>query len=459
MSKSQNHSEQREREGEALLALPVEGATRAPMKTVAIHTMGCKANQADSTYLEGAFREKGYQVVGMNDAADYYIFNTCTVTDQADREARQLTRRARRRNPAAKIVVTGCYAQTQPEVLAALDSVDEVVGNTHKALIPDELPSLPSHVEEERAIFKQNDVTSVGHSHYSKNTRAQVKIQDGCNKFCTFCIIPYARGKNRSVPIDDVLAELHLLKKHGFQEAVLTGIHIGTYGHDRNNSLEDLLAAIEHEKPLPRIRLSSLDPEEVSKELIERVAASDVICPHFHIAVQSGDNDILDRMKRRYRVDRFYQVIDMITSCMPEASIGTDVIVGFPGESEEQFERTYRMLEELPISYIHVFPYSSRRNTPAAAFDDQLDNGIKKERSRTLNRLAREKKAAYYNRFIGSTQEVIVESRRDPKEGLLRGMTANYIPVLLDGDDSYIRQLIPVQLRHTDSLRVYGARL
>ncbi len=437
-------------------------------KRVALHTLGCKANQADETFLAAQLLNKGYEIVPIKAIADYYIFNTCTVTDEADKEARRLTRKAKRHNPAAQVIVTGCYAQTQADAVAALPSVDAVIGNAEKENIANLLPTVGARpaspslggravpLQIVSDIRSQEHVPSTGRSHLTKQTRAQVKIQDGCNKFCSFCIIPYARGKNRSVPAEQIINELHQLHAHGFQEAVLTGIHIGTYGLDQNSSFEQLLQLIELEKPIPRVRLSSLDPEEVTDRLIDVVNQSDIICPHWHIAVQSGDNMILDRMRRRYHVDHFYHVVDRITAEMPHAAIGTDIIVGFPGESEEQFARTCRMVEDLPISYVHVFPYSQRKGTPATRLEGQVDTAIKKARSRELNAISRAKRQRYYESFIGQTVEVVVETQRDLKENLLKGLSPTYIPIHFNGDDALMQQRLAITIDHVQETRVHG---
>jgi threonylcarbamoyladenosine tRNA methylthiotransferase MtaB len=423
-------------------------------KRVAIHTLGCRANQSDSTYLEGSLLERGYDIVDSPDEADYYIFNTCTVTHEADREVRSLSRRVKRINPKAKVIMTGCYAQTDADTLKQLDSVDHVIGNADKQSIPEFLPVLKGH--KVKAILKQKEVPSFGYAWYSKNTRAHVKIQDGCNKFCSFCIIPYARGLNRSVPADKILAELHELHARGFQEAVLTGIHIGTYGEDRHISLEQLLDLIEMERPIPRVRLSSLDPEEITDRLIEQVTQSKIICPHLHIAVQSGDDIVLKGMKRRYQAAHFYDIVRKLTRLKPKIAIGTDIIVGFPGETDEAFENTYTMIEELPISYAHVFPYSPRRGTPAASRNDQIDSPLKRERVQRLQRLIKNKKSFYYQQFKGLSLEMIIEGKRDRKEGLLKGVTQNFIPVHVDGSDELMHHRMPVILERFANSRVYG---
>ncbi len=424
-------------------------------RRVVLETLGCRANQADSAYLAGALQQKGYEVVNTIEGADIYLLNTCTVTGKADQEARQLTRRAKRRQPKIQVIVTGCYAQTQPEAVAALPSVDSVIGNTEKGELPALLgESLPA--VRVSPITPQRQVPSFGLATYSKNTRASVKIQDGCNRYCTFCIIPKARGRSRSVPIRDVLHELHNLRAAGFEEAILTGIHIGTFGVDRGESLEQLLQLIDLEKPLSRVRLSSIDPEEVSDRMIETIATSDVLCPHFHIPLQSGEDTVLARMKRRYRADDFRRLVEKIETLLPEAGIGTDVIVGFPGESPERFRQTEQLLNDLPLSYFHVFPYSKRKGTPAAQLGSQIPQAIKKERGARLRALSDTKKQNFYRRFVGTTQEVVVEEKRDLREGFLKGVTRNYLPVFFKGPNRLYQKRVAVKIERLNGLRLYG---
>lgn len=312
---------------------------------IAIHTMGCKANQADTTFLKGSFIEANHTLVSPEDIADVYVINTCTVTDNADKEARRLSRRFRKQNPAAQIIMTGCYAETNPDEVRQLESVDHVITNADKAQLTHILPSIDQH-QSSGPLHRQRRVSAFGKGEYTALSRAQVKIQDGCDKFCTFCIIPYARGRNRSVAPEDILNELSSLKAHGFHEAVLTGIHIGTYGEDIGLSLEQLLQMIEQERPIDAVRLSSLDPEEISERLLSLVNESTVICPHLHIAVQHGHDEILQAMGRRHTVAHFTHVVTALTQANPQICLGTDVIVGFPGETDEHFEATYELLIE-----------------------------------------------------------------------------------------------------------------
>jgi len=424
--------------------------------TVAIHTLGCKANQYDGSQMEALLKSRNFRLVDFKEAADIYIINTCTVTDQADLDSRNVLYRARRRNPEAFIVVTGCYAQTQPQVVAAIPEVDLVLGNGQKSRLLDFLEM--GRPERTRIavddIFKQQELESCGMASYSKNTRAFLKIQDGCNQFCSFCIIPFARGRNRSLPIPQVLEELRVLSVAGFREAVLTGIHLGTYGQDLDpeTSLVDLLRAIEAARPIHRVRLSSIDPEEVSEELLELVAGSRVICPHLHIPLQAGDDDVLKMMRRRYVKADFSRLCDAIRQKIPRACVGTDVIVGFPYETDERFERGYELLRDAPLHYFHVFPFSPKRGTRAANMLGQTSAGLKKARAARLRALSEEKSARFRKSWAGHEVEVILEQAEDSchndknLETVWTGFSENYLPVRVGLRDGFRGKLVRCRL-------------
>lgn len=407
--------------------------------TVAIATLGCKANQYDSSVLEARLKERRFRLVDFNGPADIYVINTCTVTDKADMDSRNLIRRARRRNPDAFTVVTGCYAQTKPGEAAGLDGVDLVLGNAEKARLFDFLeqgrPERTQVVVDD--IFRQREIEDFGDASYSKNTRAFVKIQDGCNQFCTFCIIPYARGRNRSVSPERIVAELRRLSAAGYREAVLTGIHIGTYGADLEpaTTLTGLLKILDRERPIHRIRISSVDPEEIDAEMIELVATSPVFCSHLHIPLQSGDDAILKMMRRRYGRERFREVCQALTEKNPRFCIGTDVIPGFPYEDEARFQNTYELLRDAAVHYFHVFPFSPKRGTPAATMLGQVPHAVKKERAAALRALSAEKFTEFRSRFFGTELEVILEQsgeacqNDEPVERLRFGRSDNYLPV------------------------------
>lgn len=424
--------------------------------TVAIHTLGCKANQYDGGVMEALLKARGFKRVDFQEVADIYIINTCTVTDGADMDSRNLIGRARRRNPEAFTVVTGCYAQTKPQEVAAVPGVDLVLGNGEKSRLLDFLElGRPERTRiQVEDIFMHDELESCEMASYSKNTRAFLKIQDGCNQFCSFCIIPYARGKNRSLPVAKVLAELQKLSEHGFKEAVLTGIHIGTYGHDLEprTSLIELLRAIETARPIHRVRVSSIDPEEVDDKMLELFAGSRTLCPHFHIPLQAGDDETLKMMRRRYTREDFLGLCEKIQRLMPRACIGTDVIVGFPYESEARFERTFELLRDAQVHYFHVFPFSPKRGTRAAAMLGQTPPGAKKARAVRLRTLSDEKSARFRQAFAGTDVEVILERPGDSchngenLETAWTGFSENYLPVRLDLRDGFRGKLVRCRL-------------
>jgi threonylcarbamoyladenosine tRNA methylthiotransferase MtaB len=399
---------------------------------IAITTLGCKINQYDSAVIHSRL-EDYHSMVLFEDAADCYVINTCTVTDRADWEARQLVRRAKRRNPAAKILVTGCYAQVNPDEVARLPGVDYVVGlNRLDDLLrfieadPSTKPRIAvSDVKRERGAPVIGTRALPGH------TRAFLKIQEGCNYSCTYCIIPTARGLSRSVAPREVLEQVRQLAGSGYKEIVLTGIHLGGYGHDLRPRIDltQLAEMIATSGLILRLRLSSLDPREVPDRLIDLIASSDVICPHLHICAQAGDDKILQNMRRNYDTSCYRELLARVRERLPEAALGSDIIVGFPGESEQQFESSLEYFASLPLTYFHVFPYSSRRGTPAASLRDQVAIDVKKTRARRVRELGVQKKRAFCSRFIGRRLTVLIEDKLDVKTGARRGFTRNYLPV------------------------------
>ncbi len=409
---------------------------------MAIANLGCKANQYDGTYLGGLLKGQGFRLVDFKEAADIYVINTCTVTDKADADSRNLIRRAKRRNPDAVTVVTGCYAQTRPETVAALDGVNLVLGNAQKSSFIDHL--LLAKQERDKThvavddIFRQQHLEVFGNSGDTSQTRAYVKVQDGCNQFCSFCIIPFARGRNRSVPIPRIIDELKKLHDQGFKEAILTGIHLGTFGRDLGDDarIEDLLIAIEKHRPIHRVRISSIDPEEVSEEMIDILADSEVFCPHMHIPLHSGDDTTLQLMRRRYTRRDFQKLCETLVQRIPHIGIGTDVMVGFPYENAHRFQQSYQLLKDTPVHYFHVFPYSSKQGTPAARMMGQVAPEIKKERASRLRLLSEEKSAHWRRSFIGKEVEVVLERKseswqngaKEPLEAWM-GFSGQYLPV------------------------------
>jgi threonylcarbamoyladenosine tRNA methylthiotransferase MtaB len=362
-------------------------------------------------------------------------------------QSRQVLRQLRRAHPQARVIVTGCYAQTSPEELQGLAAVDLVVSQADKAALPERLAAILGRAHASRPDAAPAAPQAAPH-HGLRRTRPFLKVQDGCQSFCTYCIVPHARGPSRSLPVAAVLAELERLAGEGVAEVVLTGIHLGVYGADLTppTDLLTLLQRIGAEARVPRVRLSSLEPLELTDAMLDLLAAAPRFCPHLHLPLQSGDNGVLTRMGRPYTRERFAGRVRAARHRLPEAALGTDVLVGFPGESEAAFEATFSLVEELPLTYLHVFPFSPRPGTPAAGFTPRVPERVVKERCRRLRELGARKKAAFQSAFLGRRLEVLVEHRREPATGLLAGLTANYLAVRLEGGDELGGRIVPVRL-------------
>lgn len=415
---------------------PQIATPEAPGRTVAFHTLGCKANQLETSTLAEDFRSHGWSVVPFDESANVYVINTCTVTERSDQESRRMIRRAKLSNPQAQIAVTGCYAQVSPDELAALDGVSFVVGNNFKDELVDIVeanPSLDAPLVQVSDIDKSRIMVGASSAAIDR-TRGSLKIQDGCDYKCTYCIIWEARGLSRSLPVEDIALQLSRMLFEGFKEIMLTGINIGQYEHDGAN-LADLLTTLIALPGQFRLRLTSLDPMEVTDQLIEVVAHSNgKICPHFHLSAQSAEDYVLKRMGRRHHVAKMISVCDTIQAKIPHASVGSDIIVGFPGETPERFEATYDTLKNTAMNYFHVFSYSKRKGTPAASFPDQVPEREKRERAQRLRDLSDAKQLAYRQHFLGKELEVIVEEPDD--SNTLKGMSENYLKVTLDTDNA-----------------------
>jgi threonylcarbamoyladenosine tRNA methylthiotransferase MtaB len=427
-------------------------------RRVAIATLGCKVNAYDTATIADRLRAAGCVLVDADAPADVVIVNSCTVTDAADAESRRLARRARRANPAARIILTGCYAQTQPLAAAAVEAVDHVVGlNRLDALVEAATAETPrlERVAVDRSR-RETRVETFGARTFDGQTRAFLKVQEGCDLFCTFCIVPLARGRSRSLSPRAILAELDALAARGFREVVLTGIHLGGWGHDLDPPLDLvwLIDALVEQGRFARIRLSSIDPHEVSEALVRRMAAASVVCPHLHVPLQAGDDGVLARMRRRYDTALAAERLAMIRELLPAAAIGTDLIAGFPGEDDDAFERTLRFVESSPITYGHVFPYSVRAGTTAAKLDGHLPLGTIAARARRLRGACEYKRTEFARRFEGADAEVLVETTRDPQSGARRGYTRNYLRARLEGPDAWMGQTVPVRLRVGSGARV-----
>jgi threonylcarbamoyladenosine tRNA methylthiotransferase MtaB len=416
---------------------------------IAITTLGCKINQYDSAVIQNRL-EENHSFVSFEEPADCYIINTCTVTDRADWEARQLVRRAKRLSPNARVLVTGCYAQVNPAEVAGVPGVDYVVGLNrlddllHFVDLPkdNDVRVAVSDVKRERGVPVLGTRALPGH------TRAFLKIQEGCNYSCTYCIIPMARGLSRSVSPREVLEQIRMLADAGYREIVLTGIHLGA-----------LLEMIAQSRLIPRLRLSSLDPREVPDRLLDLMANSDVICPHLHICAQAGDDAILKQMRRNYDRAYYRELLMKVSERLPDAALGSDIIVGFPGETDQAFDRALEFFAALPLTYFHVFPYSSRRGTVAALLPDPMGNEIKKTRARSMRELGARKKRDFCLRFPGQKLLVLIEEKIDRATGGHRGFSRNYLPVLVSVGGTLVNREIEVEIDGFEGGWLRGAPL
>ena len=416
---------------------------------IAVTTLGCKINQYDSAVIRSRLEEK-HSFVPFDEQADCYIINTCTVTDRADWEARQLVRRAKRRSPSSKVLLTGCYAQISPAEVARVQGVDFVVGLNRLddlvRLVETTDSNAPRiHVSDVR---RQRGVPVLGTRALPGHTRAFLKIQEGCNYTCTYCIIPAARGLSRSVAPRQVLNQVRLLADAGYAEIVLTGIHLGGYGQDLTPRM-DLTALVEmlgDSSLVRRIRLSSLDPREVPDRLLDLIARSEVICPHLHVCAQAGEDTILKQMRRNYDTAYYRELLSKTRERLPDAALGSDIIVGFPGESDEQFESSLTYFASLPLTYFHVFPYSSRRGTAASISPDPVPIPIKKARAQRMRQLGVQKKEQFYQTFRGRRMQVLIEEKIDRGSGGRRGYTRNYLPIIVSGGNHRVNEEVDVQI-------------
>ncbi len=445
--------------------------------------MGCKVNQCESEALGGALREADWWPAPEGWPAGLCIINTCAVTGKAAMQSRQAIRQAIRANPRACIVATGCYAQIESEALRKIGGIDLIVGHGDKhriaMMVDAHLKEAPrdecsgtdfepdahepeAHIPEVhvRDVMQVRQFNQFPAAPNGDRTRPFLKIQDGCDAFCTYCIVPHARGRSRSMPLPEVLAAIGRLKARGFREVVLSGIHMGCYGRDLElrTDLLELLRRIDDAAIIDRVRLSSIEPLEMTPEVIDLLAASDRFCPHFHIPLQSGDNGVLRRMGRPYTRELFEEVVSGIHEKIPDATIGVDVLIGFPGESEAAFSNTYDTVDQLPVSYLHVFPFSPRKGTPAAGYADPVPTEVVKARCRRIRALGSAKRKAFYRHFLGRIVDVLVENERDGETGLLKGVSSNYLTVLLEGDDALRNRIVRVCVERVGSGRLAFGR-
>ena len=423
------------------------------MKTIAFHTLGCKVNTYESNAMLKIFNEAGYQEVDFKEIADVYVINTCTVTNTGDSKSRQMIRKAIRKNPQATVCVVGCYSQIAPEEIEQIEGVGVVLGTQHRK---DIVKYVDEYLKTGKPVIKVDNVMNLKkfedlNIDRFKNTRAFLKIQDGCNNFCTYCIIPYARGRVRSRDKDSVLNQAKTLVANGYVEIVLTGIHTAGYGEDLDNySFYDLLVDLVKIDGLKRLRISSIETSQISDEIINLIGSNDIIVDHLHIPLQSGCDATLKRMNRKYTTSQYLEKINKIRNYLPNIAFTTDVIVGFPGESDEEFEETYNFIKEVNYSELHVFPYSPRRNTPAAKMKDQVDDKIKHERVNRLLELSKELNRDFALKQIGKTLKVLFEKRDGD---YLVGHASDYLQVKVRTNENLVGEIVNIKIeKYSDML-------
>lgn len=426
------------------------------MKKAALHNLGCKVNAYETEAMQEMLEQNGYEIVPFSEGADVYIINTCTVTNMADRKSRQMIHRAKKLNPDAVVVAAGCYVQTREA--DADDKIDIIIGNNKKKdliqiLEEYELNHREGRTDAEPAI----EILDINHtkeyenltlSRQAEHTRANIKVQDGCNQFCSYCIIPYARGRVRSRRKEDVVQEIRTLAKAGYQEVVLTGIHLSSYGVDIGETLLSLIRAVHEVDGIVRIRLGSLEPRIITREFAEGIAALPKMCPHFHLSLQSGCNATLGRMNRRYTAEEYYEKCELLREVFDDPALTTDVIVGFPGETEEEFEQSKAFIDKVNFYETHIFKYSKRQGTKAAEMDNQVSEQIKSRRSAELIALSKSKQEAFEKKILGQTVEVLMEEEMLIEgERYQVGHTREYIKVGLKCEENISNQLINMEIR------------
>ncbi|MHA9739337.1 tRNA (N(6)-L-threonylcarbamoyladenosine(37)-C(2))-methylthiotransferase MtaB [Robinsoniella peoriensis] len=420
-------------------------------KTVALHNLGCKVNAYETEAMQQILQENGYKIVPFEPGADIYIINTCTVTNIADRKSRQMLHKAKKMNPGAIVVAAGCYVQASKEELKKDDAIDIVIGNNKKKDLVSILKSYEINQEEEDAVIDVNHTSEYENltiSRTAEHTRAYIKVQDGCNQFCSYCIIPYARGRVRSRDIEDVKTEVGNLAKAGYQEVVLTGIHLSSYGIDLGLTLLELIREVHKIEGIKRIRLGSLEPRIITEEFAKELSSMEKICPHFHLSLQSGCDETLSRMNRRYDTEEFEEKCMILRRYFELPALTTDVIVGFPGETEEEFKTTKEFLKRICFFETHIFKYSRRKGTKAAVMENQIDENVKNIRSQELIRLNEENQTAYEERFLGKETEILFEEKItvEEKEYYI-GHTREYIKAACCADADYANCLLNKTLR------------
>ena len=433
------------------------------MKKVSFYTLGCKVNQYETNAMAQKFKEAGYEIVDMNeDISDICIVNTCTVTNMSDRKSRHSLRRVKEKNPSAIIAAVGCYAQVAKNDLEKMPEIDIVLGNEEKANIVQYVENFMENQNESKLIEIEDIATKkefedMGQITYTEKTRAFIKVQDGCNQFCSYCIIPYARGRVRSRNAESIIKEITQIAQNGIKEVVITGIHVASYGRDfgNENGLIELLEKINNIKGIKRIRLGSLEPKIITEEFMQRLSKLEKMCHHFHLSLQSGCDGTLKRMNRKYTTVEVREIIERLRRYYDDVMLTTDIIVGFPGETEEEFETTYQFLKEVKLYKMHVFQYSPRKGTRAAVMPDQIDGNIKEARSKKLIELSNENQKMYNQQLVGQEVEVLFEDK-EVEDGItyFRGHTQNYVLVKYKTDENLENTLKKVRILELTELPI-----
>ena len=420
------------------------------MKKVAFYTLGCKVNQYETEAMLELFEKEGYEKAETEDYADVYVINTCTVTHMSDRKSRQYIRRMKKKNPDAIIAVVGCYSQVSPEEILSIDEVNLVMGTNDRKKIVEEVKKIDASrkVSTVDDIMKVKAFEEIEINKTNGKTRAFMKIQDGCDRYCSYCIIPYARGRVRSRDLESIVKEVENLASNGYKEVVLTGIHVASYGKDIKETdikLLDVIKQINDIEGIERIRLSSVEPILFTDEFVEAVSAMDKVCPHYHLSLQSGCDETLKRMKRRYTTEEYKTIVDRLRAAIPNVSITTDVIVGFPGETNEEFDKTYEFLKDIELTHMHVFKYSPRKGTPAATMENQVDPSTKHDRSEKLLQLNEENFNKFGQKMLDKEFNVLFEQKVGDNK--YEGLTENYVKVIVESDNDISEQILKVKIK------------
>lgn len=428
------------------------------MKTVASHALGCKVNQYESEAIAELFAEKGYEVVNVEQKADIYVINTCTVTNFGDKKSRQLIRKVKRQNPNSIVAVIGCYAQTASQEISNIEEVNLIIGTKDRKNIVELVESYKKEqgvVNFVTEISKERKFEPLSVQKLAGRTRAYLKIQDGCSQFCSYCIIPYARGPIRSRDPQEVLKEVNILAENGFLELVLTGIHVASYGKDlKTIDLLGILKKVHAVEKIKRIRFSSIEPNSITKQFMEEVSKLSKVCNHFHLSLQSGCDKTLQAMNRKYTTEQYRQAVHLIKQYMPQAAITTDMIVGFPAESQEDFEKSFLFAKEMQFAKIHVFPFSPKKGTPAASMKEQIPNNIKAQRSKKLIELSNEMTKDFLSSHIGQKMDILFE--RKLEKNIFEGHTTNYIKVHVKSDEDLKNKICCVKLLQAEQENMTG---